>query len=286
MVTTRTRPRLKPTLIVCDLCGVEEFRYYPARKRVRDRMSPYRFCTTEHAKAHWNKRQRAKWQPIAYECAFEGCQNILYTKLAPGRPRLYCPGGKCRAAAARSRKRRRPGSAKDLARIAAIDALQASTLARQHVRALDTRIVFRRGKRHYTNARLDWAEQVIRERGQDMDPALFHLLADYRRERRPLWAAFVRAHREAVAAILAYRKLRGRLARRAATARRRRERRQLQAQAQQNGHLQETVDGANVPPIGVTLPTLPQLQEAAAVDSERARVDPEYREWLRRRHGR
>ena len=108
----RSRPRLKLVLIRCDFCGRQKLRYYPARERVRSKLSPFTFCSTKHARKHWEERRRqaAAAEARPYLCAGPGCPAPIDPTLRPGRPREYC-SDRCKAAAAAERARREPGGA-------------------------------------------------------------------------------------------------------------------------------------------------------------------------------
>ena len=103
----RTRPRLKQELITCDGpgCGLQVVKLYPSRESVRNKLSPYRFCSQHCQRIHWEARRREAWEPRRYPCGF--CGTTLQTHQARGRPALYC-GSACSRAAAKRRRTLNP----------------------------------------------------------------------------------------------------------------------------------------------------------------------------------
>ena len=111
---TASRPKLKQVLIFCALetCGhhkIPKVSYRPRSKRVRNRMSPFMFCSRRCQRVHWSERRRqeaiAALEP--YECAAPGCANTIEPKYGPGTPKRYC-GRACQQRVYMLRKRRLP----------------------------------------------------------------------------------------------------------------------------------------------------------------------------------
>ena len=104
----RHRPRLKRYAFACDWCGVSTVKFYPSRESVRNKLSPYRFCSSTCQRDHWEARRRAAWSGAPYPCA--QCGAAITPQQAAGRRRVYC-SDTCKQKAARERRRRNPAGA-------------------------------------------------------------------------------------------------------------------------------------------------------------------------------
>ena len=108
LMPQRHRPRLKRILIRCDGCGSTALKLYPSRESVRQKLSPYKFCSSTCQREHWEARRKAEWSASSYPCA--QCGATITPQQASGRPRTYCTDA-CKQAAARERLRRQPAGA-------------------------------------------------------------------------------------------------------------------------------------------------------------------------------
>ena len=104
----RHRPRLKRLLIRCDWCGSTALKLYPSRESVRQKLSPYKFCSSTCQREHWEARRKAEWSASSYPCA--QCGATITPQQAAGRRRTYCSSS-CKQQAARERLRRNPAGA-------------------------------------------------------------------------------------------------------------------------------------------------------------------------------
>ena len=95
------------SLIKCDNCGRPKMGFYPRRAVVRQKMSPYRFCSPQCQAAHWRWRRREARRRALGPLYCRLCGAQMQREMRPGRPRCYCSPEHAQAAA---NKRRPPGS--------------------------------------------------------------------------------------------------------------------------------------------------------------------------------
>ena len=122
----RHRPRLKRYTIVCSWCNTSAIKLYPSRESVRQKLSPYRFCSSVCQRDHWESRRKAEWSASPYPCA--QCGTAITPQQAAGRRRSYCTAT-CKQAAARARIRRNPAGAVMAARERFVTAWQRALTA-------------------------------------------------------------------------------------------------------------------------------------------------------------
>ena len=104
----RHRPRLKRLPFNCSWCGAADVKLYPSRESVRQKLSPYKFCSSTCQRDHWEARRKAEWSGAPYPCA--QCGTAITPQQAAGRRRSYC-NDTCKQKAARERRRRNPAGA-------------------------------------------------------------------------------------------------------------------------------------------------------------------------------
>ena len=244
----RTKPRLKQFLIRCDWCGHQMIRYYPARERVRSKLSPFRFCSPQHARLHWERRRREERKAAVepYQCHY--CFEDFMPEYRPGRPRDYCCD-EHKQAAARERARRAASASVIHARAVAAKMRERATVAEQAAAA------YRAGLTRW-RAGLEQAQREVlaNPKEKTLRREALEQLAAYEEQQARLDATAARAAAVAAAADDDVRLAEDRAGRRAAAARQRRARER------------EAAAAAAPPTVAAPSPPAPR----AAYDSERA----------------
>ena len=88
----RTRPRLAPFETDCYKpdCNKVAIRFYPRRASVRAKLSPRHYHTRECQLKDWRERRRLRRMALRHPHPCASCGTLIEPEHRPGRPRTYC----------------------------------------------------------------------------------------------------------------------------------------------------------------------------------------------------